>query len=587
MFFSTTDIDKTYSYDDFLKRNRIKYYFLAVPVVALLAAAVYIFFIYDPSPSKDSNNGASMTLGEPKQIDDSPETGTVTVADAVEVKVAPETFPSAEESSDESSSNEESQAEAAASDEENSGELAFSDEAESAENFLSAAADDESTQETTLSAADDESTQETTLSAVEDDSTDKRITSAGVDISIEETTVADAVEVSIEDSSTEDITAKRVTYVKTDSFDSPQADSSSGDDSRETASPQPEMQSQSSIVADDQKQLSGRYIEHQAVITSSLFQAISDAGLSANQSARIGRIFQPYLDSRRELRKGDKLTILLDPDAGTTGNDADHVHRLEFHGGSKTLVITRVEGSLSDYEVRDADGKMLSGKEFQASKPVEKPRREVSVEPAPAVEKPRREASVETAPRSRADNNPSPGGMKRVEGVVTVTLFSAAREAGLNAVQLKKLEEIMTPYINFNKDVRKGDRIVIALQGGEIYSSKFIGVVKQLTVTRVDGGAYRVKPGETESDAHNGDEDSSVRKPFWKRLGFGSSNADEKVDVKGAENSNANDADEKVDVKGVENSSTNNADENSSAKKPFWKRWFKDRTEGETVLSNE
>ena len=511
MLFSTTDIDKTYSYDDFIKRNRMKYYLL-VPAAVLLAAVIYLFFLYDPNPSITTNNGASMTSDEPKQSD-SPEIGATTVTDAAESKGIAVTLPSVEESSNEASSIEERQAEVVASGETGSSELALSDETESMESFVSTA--DDNTTEVTP--------QEVTLAVAEYDSTEESITSTAVDASIEETTTPAAAEVSIENSSTEDAAedaaAKRVTYVITDSFDSPQADNSSGDDSREAASPQPEMQSQGSIVADDQKQLSGSYIEHQAVITSSLSQATNDAGLSANQTARIARIFKPYLDSSRELRKGDKLTVLLDPAAGTTGNDAEHVHRLEFHGASKTLVITRVEGSLSDYEVRNADGKMVSGKEFQASRPVEKPLRETSVEPAPAVEKPRREASVETAPRSTADNNPSPGGMKRVEGVVSTSIFSAAREAGLNARQIKNLEGILTPYINLNKEVRKGDRIVITLQGDEIYSSEFTGVVKKLTVTRVADGAYRVKLGETGSDAHNGEE-SSAKKPFWKRLGL-------------------------------------------------------------------
>ena len=473
-------------------------YYLVIPAVVLLAAVVYLFFLYDPNSSKNSNNRASTTPDEPKQIDSS-EIGTSTVTGAVDFKIAPVTVPSAEE---------------------------LSDETESMENFVSA--------------ADDNTTEETTLSATVDDSTEELITSAAVDESMEETITSTAAEESIEDSSTEDITVKRVAYVETDSFDSPQADTSTGDDSRETALQVEEMQPQS-IVADDQKQLSGDYIERQAVITSSLSQATSDAGLSANQSARIGRVFEPYLDSRRELRKGDKLTIVLDPGAGKTGNDADHIHRLEFHGARKTLVVTRKEGSLSDYEVRNADGKMLSGKVSQASLAVEKPRRETSVEPAP---------------RSAADNNASTGSMKRIEGVVSTSIFSAAREAGLNAGQINKLEEILTPYINFNKEVRKGDRIVITLDGSEIYSSEFIGVLKKLTVTRGDGGAYRVKQGQTgsvpgeSSDTHNGDENSGAKKPFWKRWSVGSSNGDE----------------------------------NSSARKPFWKRLgFGSSTE----LSNE
>ena len=583
MLFSTTNIDKTYNYDDFLKRNRIKYYLL-VPAVVLLAAVVYLFFLYDPSPSINTNNGESMALDEPQQIG-SPEIGATTVTDAAESKAMPVTLPSAQESSNETSSNEassneEKQPEVVASDEASSSESALSDQTASMESFVSAA-DDNTTEATTVE-ANEEPKEETTLAVAVDDSTQVSITTAAVDESMQETMTPAAAkesneqsnEQSTEDSTediTEDITAKRVTYVKTARFDSPQADSSAGDDSRVTL--QVEEKQSHSVVADDQKQLSGRYIEHQAVITSSLSQATSDAGLSANQSARIGRIFEPYLDSRRELRKGDKLMIVIDPAAGKTGNDAEQVHRLEFHGASKHLVVTRKEGSLSDYEVRSADGEILSGKNSTNSIAVEKSQRETSV----AVEKPRRETPVEPAPRSVVDNNASTGGMKRMEGVVATSLFSAAREAGLNAGQINKLEGILTPYINFNKEVRKGDRIVITLQGDEIYSSEFIGAVKKLTVTRVADDAYRVKLGETGSDAHNGEE-SSAKKPFWKRLGFGSSGGDENEDKKDDEKI-VEKADVKVESKG---------DEESSAKKPFWKRWgFKDSTEEKTVLSNE
>ena len=433
MLISTTNIDKTYSYDDYLKRNRMKYYLL-VPAVVLLAAVVYLFFLYDPNPSKNSNNGASVTPGELKQIS-SPEIEATTVVDTVEFKEIAVTLPSAEESSNEASSNEESQPEVVASVEESSSESALSEETESMVSVVSAA-DDNTTEVTT---------DETAFAAAVDDLTEESITSAAVDESMQETTTPAAAEESIEDSSTEDIPAKRITYVIVDSSGSPQADSSAGDDSRKTAPPQPEMQSQS-VVADDQPQLTGGHIEYQAVITSSISRATSDAGLSANQSARIGRIFKPYLDLRRELRKGDKLTIFLDPGAEKTGNDAEQIHRLEFHGARKNLVVTRKEGSLSDYEVRNADGKMLSGKDFQATM---------------AVEKPRREASVEPAPRRVANNNTATGNMKRLESI----------------------------------------------------------------------------PGES-SDAHNGDENNSARKPFWKRLGFGSSNGEE----------------------------------NSGARKPFWKR---------------
>ena len=409
-------------------------YYLLVAAVVLLAVVVYLFFLYDPNPSKNSNNGASVASDELRHIS-SPEIETTTVADAVEFNEIAVTLPSAEESSNEASSNEESQPEVVASVEESSSKSALLEETESMVSVVSAA-DDNTTEVTT---------EETALATAVDDSTEESLTSAAVDESMEETITPAVAEESIDDLSTEDIPAKRVTYVIVDSTGSPQADSSAGDDSRETAPQVEEMRSQS-VVADDQPQLTGDHIEYQAVITSSISRATSDAGLSANQSARIGRIFKPYLDLRRELRKGDKLTILLDPSVAKTGNDAEQIHRLEFHGARKNLVVTRKEGSLSDYEVRNADGKMLSGKDFQASM---------------AVEKPRREASVEPAPRRVANNNTATGNMKRPETI----------------------------------------------------------------------------PGES-SDAHNSDDNSSARKPFWKRLGFGPSNGDE----------------------------------NSGARKPFWKR---------------
>ncbi len=131
--------------------------------------------------------------------------------------------------------------------------------------------------------------------------------------------------------------------------------------------------------------------------------------------------------------------------------------------------------------------------------------------------------------RRAAGDNTATDSMKRLEGVVTVSLFSAAREAGLNPEQLKKLEEILNPYINFNKEVRKGDRIVITLDGSEIQSSEYIGVVKKLTVARDDDGVYReVKPGDTDYLTGENATSKASKLPFWKRwFGFGSSSDEE------------------------------------------------------------
>jgi len=94
MLFSTTNIDKPYSYDDFLMRNRMKYYLL-VPAVVLLAAVVYLFFLHAPTSSTNRNNEASVIQDGPQQVG-SPEIETATVTDAAESKVIPATLPSAD-----------------------------------------------------------------------------------------------------------------------------------------------------------------------------------------------------------------------------------------------------------------------------------------------------------------------------------------------------------------------------------------------------------------------------------------------------------------------------------------------------------
>ena len=129
---------------------------------------------------------------------------------------------------------------------------------------------------------------------------------------------------------------------------------SSDDGNSEDASAVVDVKSE---IESDQQQASN-YIEHEIVIDSSLYRATNDAGLSANQTARIGKIIEPYLDASSELRKGDKLIVILDTAAGEAENDADQVHRLEYHGARKTLVITRVADSLSDYEAGSGDGVM-------------------------------------------------------------------------------------------------------------------------------------------------------------------------------------------------------------------------------------
>lgn len=220
-------------------------------------------------------------------------------------------------------------------------------------------------------------------------------------------------------------------------------------------------------------------VKHEVVIDSSLYQATLAAGLSANQTARIGKIFKPYLDASSELRKGDKLIVILDPAAGEAGNDADQVHRLEYLGARKTLVLTRVEGSLSDYEVEDGGSEMRSDEASSSSRIAEEVPQQ-SEEPA------------EVALESAVDNEPAAAGMKRVEGVITVSFFSAAKQAGLNAGQVEMIRKILNPYINFNREMRKGDRFVVMLDGGDVHSCEYIGALKQLLATRDGRGAYKV-----------------------------------------------------------------------------------------------
>jgi hypothetical protein len=563
MLFSKRDKNKPYRYEDFLMKSRVKY-FLLVPVVIVLAAVVYIFYIYDPNPSKNSSNIASTAHDEP-QTSISPDVQITTVKDTVEIEEAPVALPGVGDSSQKVSSMAGNQAEVPASEDEDSSEIALSVEAESAEQFLSATDDTNNAQETVVETVEetsfpagvDVSTEGVTIPASADDSNEESASSSAIENSIDEPVVSTAVEKPadepvisaipdepadepvavaaeeqpIEDFSPQDAMPKRVTYVETDSVDSPSAAIPDEDYSRGTVVQVEERQSPDAVVEEQQtKNVTVEQAQQpsdvskdykKVVITSSLSQAASDAGLSVNQSARIGRVFRPYLDSSSELRKGDELTIFLDPATPASGNDADQIRRLEFHGARKTLVATRQSGSLRDYEVRDAHGVVLSAEVSTAPIAVETSSQDVSVEPATAVEKPRQEANVESMPRTVAGNSIATGNMKRLEGVVTVTLFSAAREAGLDAGQLKKLEEIMGPHINFSKDVRKGDRIVILLDESEIYSSEFTGSVKSLTVVRDADGVYReVKPGDSvpvPGESGGAYDDDGKKPPFWKR----------------------------------------------------------------------
>ena len=304
------------------------------------------------------------------------------------------------------------------------------------------------------------------------------------------TTVTDAVEFEVIpvdlsseiESSGEEIQAR---VVASDEGDSAQTDlpvqagssetlASSDDGDADEIPVVAEVESES--IESDQQQASN-FTEHEISIDSSLYSATNDAGLSANQTARIGKIIEPYLDARSELRKGDKLIVTLDPAAGEAENDADQIHRLEYRGARKTFVITRVVGSLSAYEV-GGGGSVERNDEASLSSTV--------VDEAPQQREEPAEASAAT------DNDPAMGSMKRAEGVVSVSFFSAAREAGLNAGQVEKIRKILTPYINFNREMRKGDRFVVILDDGEVHSCEYIGALKQLRATRDSQGAYKV-----------------------------------------------------------------------------------------------
>ncbi|MEN8213936.1 MAG: murein L,D-transpeptidase catalytic domain-containing protein [Pseudomonadota bacterium] len=573
---------------------------LVIPVVALLAVVLYVFYIYDPNPSKKETNNAVSLDQEKPQESGAPEDAASTLSEAIEFDVVPVNAPAAEDVS-----LAEEQVEAAVSETDDhvdpavleavtASEAELAAEAEStpdsfaAESVVEAdstpdassaqsAVEAESTMDSSTAelAVEAESTMDSSTTAAEqsmDESPGKSVVWATADGFTADTPVpgdeADAAaEEAVTPAETEESMAEANTPVDTEMVESAGSITADREESPAAAPAAEEMQPESvatapaaegmqpeGVAADAQQQPSGDYIKHKAVITASLYQATTDAGLSANQSARVGKILNPYLDPRRDLREGDKLTIMLDPDAAKSGNDADQVHRLEYDGAKRTLVATRSGGSLSDYEVRGADGRVLT--------------EEASAATAGDAVQQQPEQPAEAAVSSAGSDSTAPGGMKRLQGVVTISLFSAAREAGLNAVQLKKLEEILAPYLNFNREVRKGDRIVMMMDGSEIHSSEFIGVVKKLTATRSGDGSYHVtdqtgkaaavvsadsaatseaqssgsaqpdmpqkaSPGDGENSENlpgeSGDagesDDQKPKKPFWKRWGIGSSSA--------------------------------------------------------------
>ncbi len=332
------------------------------------------------------------------------------------------------------------------------------------------------------------------------------------------TTVTDAVEFKVipaSDSSSEKSSGEesQAEVAETDKEDSAQSEPSIQAGSSETLTSSDDKNSEDAPAVGELKpesiesaqQQASNYIKHEIVIASSLYQATNDAGLSANQTARIGKVFEPYLNVSSELRKGDRLLVILDPAAGEVENDADQVHRIEYHGARKALIITREEGSLNNYQAVDGDNVVRT----DGTTPT------LSSMAAEEAQQ-QSEESVEAVVESAADNEQATGNMRRVEGVVSVSFFSAGREAGLNAGQIENIRKILSPYINFNREMRKGDRFVVMLDGGKVYSCEYIGALKQLLATRDGQGAYKVtdKAGVniTRAESANASSETQSRK---------------------------------------------------------------------------
>jgi hypothetical protein len=431
---------------------------LVVPVIILLALVGYIFFIYDPNPPKKSTSQAAVKQLEPGN-GDSTESEAATAADAVEFKVVPVTLPPQEQLT-----------ETAAEDEEQDDIAANAADLAADAMVAHSGMDNPDGAQLQGDAAAGEMIPDPAESAVAAESAAGK---SGVDESAETADAGDQDQWAAAGSTQADQELAASAAAEEDVL-AAGASSAAGSDEWQSlaavdaAAPTNALSDTPAATEDDSadEELNpADFIEHKIVIHSSLYQAASDAGLTANQTARVQKIFKPHLDSRRELRDGDMLTVYLDPGASKASNDADQIHRLEFRGAKKTLIVTRRDDSMSDYEVRDGDGAMLGQEVSQASL--------ITAEPKAA-------AAVS-------------GNMQRIEAVVNVSFFSAAREAGLTPKQIDRLSEIMSPHIDFTREVRKGDRIVVLLdENGEIYSCEYIGAVKQLQVTRSGSGDYRV-----------------------------------------------------------------------------------------------
>ena len=230
-------------------------------------------------------------------------------------------------------------------------------------------------------------------------------------------------------------------------------------------------------TATDMRTLTGR-------VDSSIYSTAVDAGLSPNQVARLTRLLKPHLDFSRELRKGDELTVQLDPESGEGSEDASQLYRIEFNGVRKHLLITRSDENPDYYEVRDDSGKLLESRSVLA-------KTEIAGTPEPEEQK----KSVAKKPvKTATKNNTGSSDKRRLEATIDYSLFTAAREAGLTTEQTVKLRSILDPYIDYNKELRKGDRLVINLDksGKTIQSIEYKGSKKQILAVQEENGDYAV-----------------------------------------------------------------------------------------------
>ncbi|MGD1990851.1 MAG: hypothetical protein PVF16_04540, partial [Chromatiales bacterium] len=223
-------------------------------------------------------------------------------------------------------------------------------------------------------------------------------------------------------------------------------------------------------------------------VDSSIYSTALNAGLSPNQVARLTRLLKPHLDFSRELRKGDELTVQLDPETSEDREDASRLYRIEFNGVRKHLLITRSDEDPEYYEVRDDSGKLLeSGSPVAKAQVKSKPEKEPVRSKQDAEKKPVRTAA-KTAGKTKAKEK------GRLEATVDYSLFTAAREAGLTTSQTVELRSILDPYIDYNKELRKGDRLVINLDksGSSIDSIEYDGKKKKLLAVREENGDFAV-----------------------------------------------------------------------------------------------